>query len=114
MARTKRTAHKITGGKAPAKRYMALKSVSAKSVAPPFRGRSYGVAGGVGVTGAGLKMPRRYRPGTVALKEIRKYQNSTELLIRKAPFERLVREIATPLTGDIRFQSTAILALVRT
>lgn len=36
----------------------------------------------------------RYRPGTVALREIRKYQKSTELLIRKLPFQRLVREIA--------------------
>lgn len=43
---------------------------------------------------AGVKKPHRYRPGTVALREIRKYQKSTELLIRKLPFQRLVREIA--------------------
>lgn len=49
--------------------------------------------------------------GTVALREIRKFQKSTELLIRKAPFQRLVREIAQDLKGDIRFQSTSILAL---
>lgn len=42
----------------------------------------------------GLLQPHRYRPGTVALREIRKYQKSTELLIRKLPFQRLVREIA--------------------
>ena len=42
----------------------------------------------------GVKKPHRYRPGTVALREIRKYQKSTELLIRKLPFQRLVREIA--------------------
>ena len=42
----------------------------------------------------GLKKPMRYRPGTVALREIRRYQKSTELLIRKLPFNRLVREIA--------------------
>merc|ERR1712166_819095 len=41
----------------------------------------------------GVKKPHRYRPGTVALREIRKYQKSTELLIRKLPFQRLVREI---------------------
>ncbi len=41
-----------------------------------------------------MKKPHRYRPGTVALREIRKYQKSTELLIRKLPFQRLVREIA--------------------
>ena len=35
-----------------------------------------------------------YRPGTVALREIRKYQKSTDLLMRKLPFQRLVREIA--------------------
>jgi histone H3 len=37
---------------------------------------------------------QRFRPGTVALREIRRYQKSTELLIRKLPFQRLVREIA--------------------
>ena len=53
----------------------------------------------------------RYRPGTVALREIRKYQKSTELLIRRLPFQRLVREIAAEFKNDLRFQSTAILAL---
>jgi hypothetical protein len=42
----------------------------------------------------GVKKPHRFRPGTVALREIRKYQKSTELLLRKLPFQRLVREIA--------------------
>jgi histone H3 len=46
------------------------------------------------VAAGGVKKPHRYRPGTVALREIRKYQKSTELLIRKLPFQRLVREIA--------------------
>jgi histone H3 len=41
-----------------------------------------------------VKKPHRFRPGTVALREIRRYQKSTELLIRKLPFQRLVREIA--------------------
>ena len=50
--------------------------------------------------------------GTVALREIRRYQKGTELLIRKAPFQRLVREIAQDLKkSDLRFQSTAVLAL---
>lgn len=50
--------------------------------------------------------------GTVALREIRRYQKGTELLIRKAPFQRLVREIAQNLKkSDLRFQSTAVLAL---
>ncbi|GKV52865.1 hypothetical protein SLEP1_g59421 [Rubroshorea leprosula] len=42
----------------------------------------------------GVKKPHRFRPRTVALREIRKYQKSTELLIRKLPFQSLVREIA--------------------
>jgi histone H3 len=57
------------------------------------------------------KKPHRYRPGTVALRQIRKYQKSTQLLIRKQPFQRLVREIAQDFKNDLRFQSTAILAL---
>ena len=64
------------------------------------------------------KSGHRYRPGTVALREIRRYQKSTDLLIRKAPFQRLVREIARDLmhetynnARDLRFQSSAIFAL---
>ncbi|GFP84870.1 histone h3.2, partial [Phtheirospermum japonicum] len=53
----------------------------------------------------------RFRPGTVALREIRKYQKSTELLIRKLPFQRLVREIAQDFKTDLRFQSSAVAAL---
>jgi histone H3 len=59
----------------------------------------------------GVKKQHRYRPGTVALREIRRYQKSTDLLIRKLPFQRLVREIAETAVQGIRFQSTAILAL---
>ena len=59
----------------------------------------------------GIKKPHRYRPGTVALREIRKYQKSTGLLIRKWPFQRLVREIAQNFKTDLRFQSHAIMAL---
>ena len=58
------------------------------------------------------KKPHRYHPGTVALREIRRYQKSTELLIRKLPFQRLVQEIAQDLGKiNIRFQSGAIMAL---
>ena len=66
----------------------------------------------------GVKKPYRYRPGTVALKQIRQYQKSMELLIRKLPFQRLVREIAgdpliitSSLCGKVRFQSAAVMAL---
>ena len=68
MARTKQTARKSTGGKAPRKQ---LATKAARKSAP--------------ATG-GVKKPHRYRPGTVALREIRRYQKSTELLIRKLPF----------------------------
>jgi histone H3 len=58
-----------------------------------------------------LKKPHRFRPGTVALREIRRYQKSTDLLIKKLPFQRLVREIAQGIRSDLRFQSAAIAAL---
>ncbi|KAG0692075.1 histone-fold-containing protein [Suillus ampliporus] len=63
---------------------------------------------------------RRYRPGTLALREIRKYQRSTDLLLRRLPFSRLVREVAMDMTTDtnyeggevgLRWQSSAIMAL---
>ncbi len=93
MARTKQTARKSTGGKAPRKQ-LAVKA--ARKTAP--------VVGGI-------RRPHRYRPGTVALREIRKYQKSTELLIRKLPFQRLVRELAQDFITDLRFSSSAVLAL---
>ena len=93
MARTKQTARRSTGGNAPRKQ---LATKAARKEAP--------AAGGV-------RKPHRYRPGTVALREIRKYQKSTDLLIRKAPFQRLIREIAQDYETDVRFQSTAVLAL---
>ena len=68
MARNKQTARMSTGGKAPRKQ---LATKAARKSAP--------------ATG-GVKKPHRYRPGTVALREIRRYQKSTELLIRKVRF----------------------------
>ena len=59
----------------------------------------------------GVRKKRRLRPGTGALREIRRYQKSTELLIRKLPFQRLVREIAQDFKTDLRFQGSAVLAL---
>jgi histone H3 len=58
-----------------------------------------------------VKRRFRFRPGTRALREIRKFQKSTELLIRKVPFQRLVREIGQDFKTDLRWQSVAILAL---
>ena len=93
MARTKQTARKSTGGKAPRKQ---LATKAARKSAP--------------ATG-GVKKPHRYRPGTVALREIRRYQKSTELLIKRGPFQRLVREIAEGLNTGLRFQTSALCAL---
>jgi histone H3 len=93
MARTKQTARRSTFGPPPRK---ALATQAARKSAP--------------ATG-GQKKPHRYRPGTVALREIRRYQKTTELLIRKLPFARLVREIAQDFKSDLRFQNSAILAL---
>ncbi|KAM7452871.1 hypothetical protein BLSTO_06389 [Blastocystis sp. subtype 1] len=94
MARTKQTARKSTGGKVPRKQ---LATKAARKSSP---------------TSASVKKPHRYRPGTVALREIRKYQKSTELLIRKLPFQRLVREVAQDFKNDLRFQSSAEAYLV--
>lgn len=94
MARTKQTARHSTGGKAP-KFGMATKCARKTASSP----------------GLGVKKPHRYRPGTVALREIRRYQKSTELLLRKQPFQRLVREVAQEIDAKMRFQSHAIIAL---
>ena len=93
MARTKQTARKSTGGKAPRKQ---LASKAARKASP---------------TTGGVKKAHRYRPGTVALREIRRYQKSTDLLLKKAPFQRLVREVAQDFKTDLRFQSSAVMAL---
>ena len=98
-ARTKQTARKSTGGKAPRKQ---LATKAARKTHP-----------------GGVKKPHRYRPGVVALREIRRYQKSTDLLIKKLPFQRLVREIAQDPekassyweSSSARFQSSAVLAL---
>jgi histone H3 len=94
-----------------------------KQFAPKFNiYKGKGVFGGKAPVGFGrpavvvrpdfkLKKPHRYRPGTVALRDIRKFQKSTELLIKKAPFQRLVREIALNFRPDLRFQASAVLAI---
>lgn len=58
-----------------------------------------------------IKKPQRFRPGTVALREIRRYQKSSELLLRALPFQRLVREIANDFKDELRFQAEAVKAL---
>ena len=93
MVRVKRSARKSTGGWTSKRINKFMKKRKRKS--------------NVG----GVKKPKRYRPGTVALREIRKYQRNTELLIRKLPFQRLAREIMHSMKPDYRIQSNALLAL---
>ena len=92
MARTKQSARRSTCGKAPREQ---LATKAARKSAP--------------ATG-GVKKPHRYRPGTVALCEIRRYQKSFDLLIPKAPFALLFREILQEEKSDMRIQAAAALA----
>lgn len=94
MARCKHTVRSLVGGKTLNTYRKQLATMAAKKRRPT----------------EALRKPFRYRPGTVALREIRKYQKSTELLIRKLPFQRLVRELMHDI-GDYRIQSAAVLAL---
>ena len=57
------------------------------------------------------KKKQRFRPGTVALREIKRYQKSTDMLLPRAPFQRLVRHICSGIDNDLRFQAQALLAL---
>jgi histone H3/H4 len=110
------TARKSTGGQPPKKK--AVNAANEDDIASGTR------AGGRRKSGeqeqpAGQRKKIRFRPGTVALREIRKYQKSTDLLLRRLPFSRVVREIALDMTTDLqtygdaglRWQSSAILAL---
>lgn len=102
MARTKTTARKSTAGvKKPRKEIINAKTAKKTAGVEPKRR----------LESSGVKKSSRYRPGTVALREIRKYQKSTELLIRKLPFQRLVKEIAHTMMPDSRFQASSLLAL---
>ena len=105
MTRPKNSNPRKTGGapKAPLQRKAQAKQA-------PRPGQVEGLDPRTGLPRTQWK-PHRMRPGTVALREIRKYQRNTELLIRKLPFQRLVREITQDFKTDMRFQSHAVLAL---
>jgi len=110
MSRTKATARRHDPS---AKKAVLKKHVTAKRTHkhPPHPAKD---AASVDASGAQVKAPRkphRFHPGTVALREIRKYQKGTEMLIRRLPFQRLVRELAQEYRDDIRFQSGALAAL---
>ncbi|TID25238.1 gb [Venturia nashicola] len=91
-------ARNATGGKAP------VKPLGGLAARKQFAGKGKSNMGGI-------RKPHRYKPGTVALREIRRYQKSTDLLIQKTPFSRVVREVAHDFKEDLRFQATAIEAL---
>jgi len=92
MARTKQKARRSTGGKAPARLARAAARRATKAGSKPA-------------------VKRRYRPGTVALRDIRKLQRSGKLLLSKLPFQRLVRQVGQKYTNAPRFQASAVLAL---
>lgn len=94
MVRTKQTPRKSGSGMAPRKNPAEM-------------------AARINASGTRCEIMRvkRYRPGVVALREIRRYQNSTDLMIRKKPFQNLVREIIQQLKADFRCQNSALLAL---
>ncbi|KFD47668.1 hypothetical protein M513_11459 [Trichuris suis] len=89
----KQTARNSGAGKAPRKQ---LATKAARKLVPAI---------------GPLKRAHRYRPGTVALRGIRRYQKSTELFIRRHPFLRLLREIAQDFKTDLCLQVSAVLAL---
>jgi histone H3 len=95
MAHVKQTARKSTGG-APPRLHLATKAAQAAAQKAIV-----------------VRKPHRWHPGTVALREIRKFQKTSDLLIRKAPFRHLVREIVEQVSrkSDLQMQSTAVLAL---
>ena len=96
MARTKQTARKGTNGAA-SRMIKASKNIATKAPhKPPMQQ---------------LKKKRRFRTGTVALREIHQYQKSTELLIRKAPFQWVIYEILRDIQNDLRIQAAAVQGL---
>lgn len=107
MVRTKQTARKSTGGKTP-KIYKILET---KTKVLKQKGKHLPPVGRRVMGKHGNKSVKRYRPGVLALKEIRRYQKTTEMLIRTAPFQRLVKEVSQKFKADFRYQASALQAL---
>jgi len=102
---------KISAKKTDAKASKSTKNEKSKTIkkSAPAAG---GMKGGKSTPkGEDEKKMRRYKPGTVALREIKRYQKSIDLLIPRAPFARLVRNICQDLHDDLRFSSDALRAL---
>lgn len=101
MARTKESSRKSTG-KVPRAGIVSKGKKSGSKKAKKAAGSS---------SSSGVKKAFRFRPGTVALRDIKRYQKGTEMLLRKLPFQRLVREIAVSGKEGLRFQASAVLAM---
>ncbi|GFR45913.1 hypothetical protein Agub_g7370 [Astrephomene gubernaculifera] len=109
MARTKLKMPQAKQGTKPKAKPAATGGASPGGGTPTRSGRS---PGGTEAGASPDRKKRRYRPGTVALREIRKYQKSTGLLIRKLPFSRLVRELSNGMLREpFRWTAEALLAL---
>ena len=93
MARTKHTARKGMDGAA-RRMTKASRNIAVKAPCKPPSQQ--------------LKKKRRFRPGTVALREICQYQKSTKLLIRRAPFQRVIYRIMRGIRNDLRIQAVAV------
>ena len=100
MARTKQTARKSTAGGAYAAAKAYQEEVAGQKGLKAHRRRLAHTREEKAALMAGIKKPRRYRPGTVAYREIRRYQKSTNPLIPKLSFSRLTREIVQDTLGN--------------
>ena len=96
MARMKHTARKAMDGAA-TRMVKASKNIAVKV---PHKPPSHQ-----------MQKKRRFRPGTVALRKIQRYQKSTDLLIRRAPFQRVIHEIMQGFRNDLRIQEATIKGL---
>ncbi len=95
---------KVAGKKAKASSKASVATGSKASKSEAARKKTAPAEGGV-------KKTRRFRPGTVALREIKRYQRQTTLLLAKAPFQRFIRAICEGIDAQLRFQSQALIAL---
>lgn len=109
MVRTKQTARKSSSGNTP----KVYKILETKTKELKKRGKYLPpkVIAFKNNNKSPEKVKKRYRPGVLALKEIRRYQKTTELLIRTLPFQRLVREITQQFKRDFRYQASALSCL---
>eukprot|EP00956_Cyclotella_meneghiniana_P039036 scaffold164336_cov25-Cyclotella_meneghiniana.AAC.1 len=138
MATTKQTSRYSVGGKAPIRPLPTRENMASTAAASKVKAKTTSTTASKTIRGkvafkkkkavkgqlaskaqksnksnAGVKKPHRYRPGTVALREIRRYQKSADLLIRKLPFARVVKEVTYKDLGQIkkRYTATAMLGL---